>query len=91
MTWPANSYKRELQQNRMARYAVVRYDQLADRWLIVMPIFRRLPPKDAEPPAPTAGEAAHWSLPSVANQPGPAEPLFQPPLSVPLRCLTRVW
>ena len=23
--------------------AVVRYDQLADRWLIVMPIFRRLP------------------------------------------------
>ncbi len=24
--------------------AVVRYDQLADRWLVVMPIFRRLPP-----------------------------------------------
>jgi hypothetical protein len=59
--------------------AVVRYDQLADRWLIVMPIFRRLPPKEAEPPAPKAGEAAHFSLPSVAQQPGPAEPLFQPP------------
>ena len=25
MTWPANSYKRELEQNRMARYVVVRY------------------------------------------------------------------
>ena len=25
--------------------AVVRYDQLADRWLIVMPIFRRLAPR----------------------------------------------
>ena len=26
MTWPANSYKRELEQNRMARYVVLRYD-----------------------------------------------------------------
>ncbi|HEV2126432.1 MAG TPA: ribosomal protein S18-alanine N-acetyltransferase [Chloroflexota bacterium] len=26
MTWPANSYKRELEQNRMARYVVVRYE-----------------------------------------------------------------
>jgi hypothetical protein len=59
--------------------AVVRYDQLADRWLIVMPIFRRLPPKEAEPPVPKAGEPAHFSQPSVANQPGPAELLFQPP------------
>jgi ribosomal-protein-alanine N-acetyltransferase len=25
MTWPANSYKRELEQNRMARYVVARY------------------------------------------------------------------
>ena len=36
--------------------AVVRYDQLADRWLIVMPIFSRSPatPQDppAQPPAP---------------------------------------
>jgi len=59
--------------------AVVRYDQLADRWLIVMPIFRRLPPKETEPPTPRSGEPAHFSLPSVASQPGPAEPLFQPP------------
>src|SRR5262245_61947620 len=62
---------------------VVRYDQLANRWLIVMPIFRRLPPKEAEPPVPKSGEPAHFSLPSVANQPGPAEPLFQPPLAQP--------
>ncbi|HEU5315131.1 MAG TPA: ribosomal protein S18-alanine N-acetyltransferase [Chloroflexota bacterium] len=26
MTWPANSYKRELEQNRMARYVVLRYE-----------------------------------------------------------------
>jgi [ribosomal protein S18]-alanine N-acetyltransferase len=26
MTWPANSYKRELEQNQMARYVVVRYE-----------------------------------------------------------------
>ncbi len=30
--------------------AVVRYDQLADRWLIVLPIFRRLPFKNNAPP-----------------------------------------
>ena len=29
--------------------AVVRYDQLANRWLIVMPIFRRQPPRPVEP------------------------------------------
>ena len=41
--------------------AVVRYDQLADRWLIVMPIFRRLPPRENEPPAPKSGEPAQRS------------------------------
>ena len=61
--------------------AVVRYDQLADRWLIVMPIFRRLPPRDQEPPPPEAGVPAHRSRPGVERQPGPAEPLFQPPAS----------
>ncbi len=29
--------------------AVVRYDQLADRWLLVMPIFRRVRPRTAPP------------------------------------------
>jgi len=58
--------------------AVVRYDQLADRWLIVMPIFRRLPPRDSEPAAPKAGEAAHESQKGVKGQPGEAAPLNQP-------------
>ena len=31
--------------------AVVRYDQLADRWLIVMPIFRRAAARPDQPPA----------------------------------------
>src|SRR5918992_5166288 len=26
MTWPANSYRRELEQNRLARYVVLRYE-----------------------------------------------------------------
>lgn len=59
--------------------AVVRYDQLADRWLIVMPIFRRLPPRENEPPMPEAGQPAHRSQPRVAEQPGVAADLFQPP------------
>ena len=36
--------------------AVVRYDQLAGRWLIVMPIFRRLPRREHEPTAGKSGE-----------------------------------
>jgi hypothetical protein len=59
--------------------AVVRYDQLADRWLIVMPIFRRLAPKENDPPLPKMGESALLSPRAVAGQPGPALPLFQPP------------
>jgi hypothetical protein len=59
--------------------AVVRYDQLADRWLIVMPIFRRLPALENEPPAPTPGGPAAESQPGRTDQPGAAEPLFQPP------------
>jgi len=58
--------------------AVVRYDQLADRWLIVMPIFRRLPPRENEPAPAKSGEPAHLSQPAVKGQPGRAEPLFQP-------------
>ncbi len=59
--------------------AVVRYDQLADRWLIVMPIFRLLPPRENEPGPPASGAPAHRSRPGVEAQPGPAETLFQPP------------
>ena len=32
--------------------AVVRYDQLAERWLFVMPLFRRAPSGPGEPPGP---------------------------------------
>jgi hypothetical protein len=63
--------------------AVVRYDQLADRWLIVMPIFRRLPPTENEPLPAKSGEPAHLSLPGVDGQPGVAEPLLQPPKPTP--------
>jgi len=58
---------------------VVRYDQLADRWLIVMPIFRRGAPRPDQPPPPRAGDPAQSSVPGIANQPGAAAPLFAPP------------
>src|SRR5262245_54678960 len=57
--------------------AVVRYDQLADRWLIVMPIFRRLPFKKNEAPGKSGGPV-QVSLPGVEGQPGPAKTLHQP-------------
>lgn len=58
--------------------AVVRYDQLAGRWLIVMPIFRRLPPRNPQSPTPQAGQPAAYSLPGRSDQPGPARVLLQP-------------
>src|SRR3954470_7771023 len=58
--------------------AVVRYDQLADRWLIVMPIFTRLPPRDTEPPAGRSGEPALRSMRGRRGQPGAAERLYEP-------------
>ncbi|HEV8365547.1 MAG TPA: hypothetical protein VGQ52_18655 [Gemmatimonadaceae bacterium] len=59
--------------------AVVRYDQLADRWLIVMPIFSRLPVRQDEPPAPRAGEAAQRSVRGRPAQPGEPTRLYEPP------------
>ncbi len=58
--------------------AVVRYDQLADRWLIVMPIFRRLPARTNAPAPARQGDPAHLSQPAVQPQPASAQPLFQP-------------
>src|SRR5438094_4991015 len=52
--------------------AVVRYDQIADRWLIVMPIFSRLPPRDTEPAPGHSGEPARQSMPGRGGQPGDA-------------------
>ncbi len=59
--------------------AVVRYDQLADRWLIVMPLFRRGPERADEPAEWKASERAYVSPPGVPAQPGRAAPLYQPP------------
>jgi hypothetical protein len=59
--------------------AVVRYDQLADRWLIVMPIFRRAEPRPDQPGPWKGGEPAYPSPPGRPGQPGPAVVLFQPP------------
>lgn len=50
--------------------AVVRYDQLADRWLIVMPTFRRGISRNID-----SATGNRVELP----QPGKAETLFQPP------------
>ena len=63
--------------------AVVRYDQLADRWLIVMPIFRRSPARPDQPPVWTPGEKVHVSPPGVKGQPGAAAKLFVPPPAAP--------
>ena len=59
--------------------AVVRYDQLADRWLIVMPIFTRSAYRPDQPAAHTPRDGARLSVPGVAGQPGPAVPLYRPP------------
>jgi hypothetical protein len=58
---------------------VVRYDQLADRWLITMPIFGRAAARPDQPPVWKGGEPAHVSPAGVAGQPGRATLLFQPP------------
>lgn len=60
---------------------VVRYDQLAERWLVVMPIFRRAVIRTTDWPASNGaaspGEAAP---PGQAAQPGRAAPGPPPPL-----------
>lgn len=61
---------------------VVRYDQLADRWLIVMPLFSRGPAR-ADQIAPAPPGVTQLSVPGVAKQPGPAAVLDQPPPSTP--------
>jgi hypothetical protein len=59
--------------------AVVRYDQLARRWLIVMPIFGRAAERPDQPPMWTARAQAYGSPPGVANQPSLSKDLYQPP------------
>ena len=60
--------------------AVVRYDQIADRWLIVMPIFRRDPTRlRSQPIQASFGGPAVLSVPGQPRQPGPAAALVAPP------------
>jgi len=59
--------------------AVIRYDQLADRWLLVMPIFRRSAERPDQPPVPAAGPQAVVSVPGRPGQPGAPAKLFVPP------------
>lgn len=59
--------------------AVVRYDQLANRWLFVMPIFRRAEARPDQPAVPKPGGPAVVSVPGVAGQPGRAARLITPP------------
>jgi hypothetical protein len=61
--------------------AVVRYDQLAGRWLIVMPVFRRAQPRQDQPGDWKSGEGAHISPPGRPGQPGDPALLYQPPPS----------
>lgn len=63
--------------------AVVRYDQLAGRWLIVMPIFARGPVRPDQPAEWTATGRVHLSPPGRPGQPGPAVRLFEPPVLPP--------
>ena len=59
--------------------AVVRYDQLARRWLIVMPIFSRAAERQDQPPVWTARATAYESPIGVENQPNGPAILYQPP------------
>ena len=63
--------------------AVVRYDQLAKRWLIVMPIFGRGPVRPDQPRVGVSGEPAQISPPGRPNQPGPPGQLVPPPQANP--------
>lgn len=62
--------------------AVVRYDQLADRWLVVMPTFRRGAVRADQPQPGHSGELAQVSVPGKKDQPGPAVRLFSPAIQV---------
>jgi hypothetical protein len=59
--------------------AVVRYDQLANRWLVVMPLFRRAPARPDQPPEWTGSSRAYPAPVGVSGQPGRAAALFVPP------------
>src|SRR5207237_4047871 len=62
--------------------AVVRYDQLADRWLVTMPIFSRIPLSEVgeRPPTNEPAPPGRLAMPGQAASPGPATaPPANPP------------
>jgi len=61
--------------------AVVRYDQLADRWLVTMPIFSRIPLSEVgeRPPLIQAAPPGQLAAPGQASSPGAAAPPPNPP------------
>jgi hypothetical protein len=62
--------------------AVVRYDQIADRWLVTMPIFSRIPLSEvgSRPPLNQAAPPGQLAAPGQASAPGPAAaPPANPP------------
>jgi hypothetical protein len=59
--------------------AVVRYDQLADRWLILMPLFSRGPYRADQKSGTRPDDPVALSVIGVAGQPGAAHVLEQPP------------
>ena len=63
--------------------AVVRYDQLARRWLIVMPIFRRGSVLPDQPHVPKSGDPAQSNPPGRPAQPGIPFKLVPPPVPNP--------
>jgi hypothetical protein len=76
--------------------AVVRYDQLANRWLMTMPIFTRLPLAEVgtRPPLAIAAAPGQLALPGQASSPGraarlPDNPPIPPPPAPPQGRATR--
>jgi hypothetical protein len=66
--------------------AVVRYDQLAGRWLVTMPIFSRIPLSEVgeRPPLKKAAPPGQLAMPGQASAPGPAAaPPANPPAPPP--------
>src|SRR5205809_3182629 len=62
--------------------AVVRYDQIVDRWLVTMPIFSRIPLSEVgeRPPLERPAPAGQLAAPGQASSPGPAAaPPANPP------------
>ena len=59
--------------------AVVRYDQLANRWLVVMPIFRRAAARPDQPAEWKSSDTARVAPIGVSGQPRGRAPLHVPP------------